>query len=101
MNVLQPISTAQNLIFIPRFDAPTVSIEIRDEETDTSETLTISAIYDNGYMTVEIEYPFKEAGNYTYEVSDLSERLMYRGKIFSTAQTDLQNYRTNPDFLYV
>jgi hypothetical protein len=100
MRVLQPIDTPQALIFIPRFDTDTVSIILTHEVKQLDYNYELATTYTNGLMQVEITHDFKEGESYSFQVEDLSNELMYRGKIFITAQTDLQDYRTNPDFLY-
>lgn len=100
MNTVQPISTPQTLIFIPRQSAETVVLSLFDEMLETTTEHELSAIYQDGYMEVEISHDFKEGHNYSYQVQ-ADGNLLYRGKIFSTSQTDLQNYRSNPDLLYI
>lgn len=99
MNILLPISTEQNLLFIPRKDVPTVTLSLTNELTQTTESFELGTDYDNGYMTVIIEFGFKEGDRYSYEVNDLDGSLLYRGKILVTEQTDLQNFKVN-DILY-
>tara|TARA_R110000851_G_scaffold237164_2_gene390020 strand:- start:13539 stop:13844 length:306 start_codon:yes stop_codon:yes gene_type:complete len=99
LNVLLPILTGQTLTFIPRENASNVILTITDESTHLSTGISGSTVYLNGYMSVEVVYDFYEGGSYTYEVLDLSQNLLYRGKIFSTGQTDLENYNINQDLL--
>ncbi|MFS4469111.1 hypothetical protein [Maribacter sp. 2210JD10-5] len=99
MNILQPISTEQTLIFIPRYNAQNIVLNITDEQTETGTELELTATYLDGYMYANISYDFIEGGRYSYEVRDTENELMYRGKIFVTAQTDLQEYKVNPDIL--
>ncbi|WP_136465528.1 hypothetical protein [Flagellimonas onchidii] len=100
MNVLQPIDTAQELIFIPRFQADTVKISLVNEFTEVHTDLELAATYSNGFMTVQLTHDFSEGDNYTFEVTDTSDNLMYRGKIFITAQ-ESQNYNLNQDLLTI
>lgn len=101
MNVLLPIPTPQDLVFIPRYNTGTVNLTITNEETNEKQDFEITTTYDNGYMVVSISYPFTEGGNYIYTVRDLTSAIMYNGKIFTTAQTDLQNYNINKDLLQI
>ena len=100
MNVLQPISTPQQVLFIPRENTPTVNLRLSNELKGDSTEYELSTTYDNGFMTVELSHPFNEADNYSFEVFHLAGKSLYRGKIYITAQTDLENYKPNPDFLY-
>ena len=100
MNILLPIDTAQDLIFIPRFQAQTVKISLVNEFTEVKTDLELAATYSNGFMTVQMTHEFTEGDNFTYEVTDTSNNLMYRGKIFITEQ-DTQNYNLNQDLLTI
>lgn len=100
MNVLLPISTPQQLLFIPRENTPTINFRLVNELLGDTTEYELSTSYNNGYMTVELSHPFNEGDNYSFEVFHLNGKSLYRGKIFVTAQTDLENYKTNPDFLY-
>jgi hypothetical protein len=100
MRVLLPIDTPQALIFIPRFNTDTVNIILTHEEKELDYNYQLGATYSNGIMEVEITHDFKEGENYSFQVEDLTNELMYRGKIFITAQTDIQDYKPDPDFLY-
>lgn len=99
MNILFPISTPQTLVFIPRDNKANILLVITDESTSVETEFTLSTTYNNGYMSVSLSYDFEEGGSYTYESFDLEGNLLYRGKIFSTAQTDLENYNINQDLL--
>ncbi|MDG3582052.1 hypothetical protein [Galbibacter pacificus] len=99
MNVIKPIHTPQSLLFIPRYEADTVTIWLLDELLEKSYEYTSAVTYLDGYMTAEITHDFKEGDNYSYEISDMDGNLMYRGKIFITDQNDIQNYKVDPDLL--
>ncbi|QLG46056.1 hypothetical protein [Costertonia aggregata] len=88
------------MVFIPRFEADTVNLSLYDELNDRTYPYQLAAIYLDGLMEVELTHTFSEGEMYSFEVSDNGDNLMYRGKIFITEQTDLQNYSTHPDFLY-
>lgn len=100
MNVLLPIATVQSLVFIPRESSLDITLVITNEETETATTLTPAVSNSNGYMTALVIYSFDEGSSYSYEVTDTaSGDLLYRGKIFATAQTDIENYNINNDLL--
>ena len=103
MKVLLPIATEQIIQIIPRFESSTVSFSIRDEETDTTSTSTIATTYSNGYMSIPFTFDFTNAEQKSYEmtVETLAGALIYRGKIFITAQVDLQNYKMNNDIIVI
>ena len=93
MNILKPTTEPQQLLFIPRYEVATVFVKLLNEFTEDLTLLELNATYDNGYMTVEINHSFKEGENYSYEVEDGLNNLLYRGKIYITSQTDLQNFK--------
>lgn len=101
MNVLLPTTDLQELVFIPRFNAQIVTLELVNEFNDSSVTQELIADYQGGYMTVEIGHNFEEGQSFAYEVTDLTGELMYRGKLFITDQSDLQNYQANTDFNFI
>jgi|SRR5690606_16834206 len=95
MNIIKPIATPQNLIFIPRFGAEEVNLLLTNEFLEQTDTYLLPATYSNGLMTIVVEHDFKEGESYMYQINDTDDNLMYRGKIFVTDQTDLQNYKTD------
>ncbi|HDZ15245.1 hypothetical protein LCGC14_1395730 [marine sediment metagenome] len=101
MNALQPTTEPQQLLFIPRHNSQTVYVELVNELTDLSVTYEFDTVYSDGFMNVPIAHNFSEGENYQYEVTDLTGNLMYRGKIFITGQSNLQNYNTHNDILSI
>lgn len=102
MNVLKPISDPQTLLFIPRYEVPKVNIKLLNELTEGNTLmLDIDTAYSNGYMTISISHTFNEGDNYSYQIEDVEGNLMYRGKIYITSQTDIQNYKISPDLLTI
>src|SRR5690606_6774804 len=99
MNVLLPIDTAQNIIFIPRNNSSEVDIILENKLKETTDTYSnITPTYSNGYMTISVTHDFKEGESYSYTINaSEGDSLMYRSKIFVTAQTDLQEYNTHPN----
>lgn len=99
MNIVLPVATAQTLTFIPRESAASVVVKITNEETEVETPATLAATYTDGYMSVSVTYSFVERGSYSYQVETVAGDLLYRGKIFATAQSDLENYNSNNDLL--
>lgn len=98
MIVINPDNTVHELIFIPRYDVESVTLILRNKETDETETTTQGTTYANGYMTISLTKDVLETQSYEMEVRD-EETVLFRDKIFCTSQTDLENYQVNPDII--
>jgi hypothetical protein len=103
MKVLLPIATEQIIQIIPRFESTNISFSIRDEETDITSTSAIVTTYSNGYMSIPFTFDFTNSEGKSYEITveTAGGDLIYRGKIFITVQTDLQNYKMNNDIIVI
>lgn len=99
MEVFLPIATQQTLTIIPRFNSGIVTLSVRNEETDlTQEFNILDTYYDNGYLSMDFAYDFKESESYSLEVKDNEEKILWRGKAFATSQ-DPQAYKINADII--
>jgi hypothetical protein len=72
---------------------------LTDEQTNKSETITAATSSDGNYLTASMTFgssnaPFREGHFYTLEVLDGST-LIYRDKLFCTAQTPVTQSRYN------
>ena len=111
MNIILPIATEQSITVYTRTHTGTdYTINITDEETNkTTEIEYLSSTFIDfdeqtfvdfdgepfadlsesttftGKLTVKFEYDFKEGRFYMIEVE--AEKLIYRGKLYCTAQT--------------
>jgi hypothetical protein len=95
MVILRPDNNIQTFVIIPRINAEVISIVIKNEGKNTTETIeNIPTTFLNGYLTFEIEKTVSEAESFEYSVYNLDSELIFRGKAFATSQTDLQNYKT-------
>lgn len=100
MHILQPIVTPQSFIFVPTKVASDVTdVILIDEVENTSVTINILAVagnlikYNNYYNLVMAFYKDGEFGlafNRTYIIKIYNDdELIYKGKILSTTNTDL------------
>lgn len=95
MHILKPIGTSQNIVVVPRTYATSgITINLRDESTNTSTTITPTVTNSDGYMTLSSIYNVNEGTFYVFEVL-LSSTTIYRGRVYCTAQTDLKQYTVN------
>jgi len=96
MVILKPENTTHSITIIPRINASEISIVIKNESKNTTETIEdIETTFLNGYLTFEITKTVLEQESFEYAVYDLDSELLFRGKAFATNQTDLQNYKIN------
>lgn len=87
MNVLKPIATSQSITVYTRpHTGTTYVLKVTDEETNVTSTKTSTHTADGlGKMTFTFAYPFKEGRFYMINIT--ATKLIYRGKIYATAQT--------------
>ena len=90
MIILKPITTAQTLKFIGRYDICN-SIVLRDEQDNTEVTLTPTFIMDRYYLKSDIIFNLIEGRFYTLTAYN-GANICYKDKIFCTSQT---NYSIN------
>lgn len=121
MVILKPSEATHSITIIPRINASAISIVIKNESKNTTETIEdISTTFVNGYLTFEITKTVLEQESFEYSVFSydpltadstlffadstkltadmieyLANNLLFRGKAFATNQTDLQNYKIN------
>lgn len=94
MKVFLPVATSQNLKVMPRANASTVDLTIRQEAKDVTTVYSdISTSFSGGYLTVPFSHPFVEGETFEATLTDSSDdSLLWRGRFFITAQTP-QEYK--------
>lgn len=88
---------------IPRsYNEGELTFYLRDELRDTTTEIEIlEVIYQNNILKLVFEEPILKEGQ-SFEITiNENENLIYRGKAFSTAQTDLENFELNKGVLKV
>ncbi len=98
MNILLPIETEQELRLIPRKYIEVVDMVMTDSNTRVeTEYTNLTTTIEGGYMTLRVSYTNLENNRfYTIRIKNADE-VLYSGMIFSTDQTDLENYKLNDD----
>jgi len=82
---------------IPRYyNEGELTFYLRDELRDTTTEIEIlETIYQNNILKLVFEEPILKEGQ-SFEITiNEDDNLIYRGKAFSTAQTDLENFELN------
>jgi len=88
---------------IPRgYNSGVITFFLRDELKDITHTVDVSAIYyQNNILTLIFNEPILKEGQ-SFEVTiNENDNLIYRGKAYATAQTDLENFELNKGVLKV
>jgi hypothetical protein len=88
---------------IPRnYNGGELTFFLRDELRDTTTEIEIlGTYYQNNVLILNFEEPiFKEGQSFEITINE-NDNLIYRGKAFATAQTDLENFELNKGVLKV
>lgn len=90
-------SGGYNLVVPYRFFKEDVKFYMINELDYTEFYKELSA-YDieNGSLVIRFSYDFEDGDSFESTIRDMDDNLMWRGRIFSTDQTDLQNYDIYP-----
>jgi len=96
MHVLTTSNSSQSLKIAPRKDVTSPTFSLTDKVKRTTSTISVTKSSDGDYMVLTGTFSLKEGNQYTFRVKDGSEEI-YRGLIFCTDQTDLDNFFVNKD----
>jgi len=102
MKHLLPTSDAQTIKIIPRVYSTSVSMDLRDDSTNTSVSITPTATKVGNYIELSSVFDLKEGRFYDLKVIQTStQKIIYRDKIFctvqSTNQSNNEHYTVNKD----
>ena len=106
MKHLLPTSDAQTIKIIPRVYSTSVTIKLRDDSTNNEVTILPTAIINKNYVELSNVYTLIEGRFYDLKVyngqgSTTEADIIYRDKIFCTAQSTSQSnnehYTINKD----
>ena len=102
MKILNPIDVTHEVILIPRFyPVGDVTLELYNEETSEIDNIVITPLITDGYLYLTFDFAFINKSNYRITIFDELEELCYRGKLFITDQTDLENYKITKDIFTI
>ena len=88
---------------IPRgYNSGIIKFFLRDELRDITHEINISSVYyQNSVLILLFNEPiFKEGQSFEVIINE-NDVLIYRGKAFATAQTDLENFELNNGVLKI
>lgn len=88
---------------IPRgYNSGEITFLLRDETRDITHTIETTAVYyQNNVLVLIFNAPILKEGQ-SFEVTiNENNALIYRGKAYATAQTDLENFELNNGVLKI
>ncbi len=92
MKHLLPTSSTQAIKIIPRVYSTSVSMDLRDDSTNTSVSITPTATKVGNYIELSSVFDLKEGRFYDLKVIQTStQKIIYRDKIFCTVQSTNQS----------
>lgn len=97
MKVLNSANTNHEIILIPRFYFEgEITMELYNEETSETLTYTLTPVTTEGYVYISFTQEFDNNSNFQIKIL-VENEIAYRGKLFVTNQTDLQEYKITKD----
>jgi len=74
-----------------------VNLNLKNELTNEESIIPLTALNNNdGTLKISFSFDFKEGDNFEASIKERSEnKLLWRGKIYSTLKSDLQNFDLN------
>jgi hypothetical protein len=106
MKHLLPVDTNQIIYIIPRVYATSVTVTLRDDSSNSVNTLLLTGVKDSNYIKLTSVFDLKEGRFYDLKVYNgqgavTDADIIYRDKIFCTAQSTNQSaneqYSVNKD----
>lgn len=88
---------------IPReYNSGIITFLLRNEGNDLTQEIDVTGVYyQNNVLVLTFDVPILKEGQ-SFEVTiNENDNLIYRGKAYSTAQTDLENFELNKGVLKV
>ena len=87
------MTPVDSILKVPyRFFNSEVKLVLWNEIKETKSTLLLTAVENSGEMVLTFTHNFKDGETYEVLITDLSDKLIWRGNILATIQTDLDNY---------
>ena len=106
MKHLLPVSTTQTIKIIPRVYSTSVTLKLRDDSTNDTNTLLVTGVKTGNYISLTSVFDLKEGRFYDLKIYNgqgviFESDIIYRDKIFctsqSTNQSNNEHYTVNKD----
>ena len=94
MEILTTSTASQSIRIIPRADATTPTLSLTDKSTRKTIAVAVTKTTDKDFMVLAGLFSLIEGNQYSFVVKDGTNEI-YRGMIFCTDQTDLDEYFVN------
>lgn len=92
MKILNSTNINHTLKFVPRFlPNENLRFTLKNETTKEIAKIPFIFVFENGLCTVNFDFNFIEKSNFQIKFTQENE-VIYRGKLFITNQTNLQDY---------
>lgn len=98
MIVLNPTNTTHGFNFIPRLIHTDVILSLYNETTQQNEIVDNLCVTNNGISTITFDFDFVESQKFQIKITENNE-IVYRDKLFVTAQTP-QDFKATKDHYY-
>lgn len=87
------LNPQDHILKVPyRFFTSNVKLVLWNEIKEVETILDLVVVETNGEMLITFQHDFEDGESYEVKVTDTNSKLIWRGKILSTIQTDLENY---------
>jgi len=80
-----------------RFFTSSIKFILWNEIKEKQDILSLEVTEENGTMVLSFGYDFVDGETFEAKVTDLDDKLIWRGKILATNQNDLENYILHKD----
>lgn len=100
MKVLDSSNTTHNFKVVPRnYILGDKSLQLYNEETDVFSDEDADINITDGYIEVSFDKVVLNNASYQIKIYDsITNNIYYRGKLFFTNQSDIQNFRITNDY---
>ena len=98
MKAVFPSDQVQNILFRPRLKETTVIFSIREEGKDEWDNYNHNGIFQDGFLTLGVQHPFKEDRQYQFIAYGMNNNILWRGKGYCTSQQP-DRYKLHPELL--
>lgn len=87
MMILSTTTDAQTVKIIPREYVTTATMVLRDDSTNTAVTYNVTPTTDKNYLSISQALSLKEGRYYDLTIKNSDSDVIYKDKVFCTAQT--------------
>lgn len=87
------LNPQDHILKVPyRFFTSNIKLVLWNEIKEIETILDLIVVEADGEMVITFQHDFEDGESYEVKVTDSNNKLIWRGKILSTIQTDLENY---------